>query len=203
MRISHTPHPGRAGYPGFVSKANSCGGGVCASLGEFYEFNEDNFVQLNNGKDQSTNVKLQFTLHENDSKLWDVMDEATYQTIEVMSGGETSNIEYWDVHKGKWVKERQPKEAIRIPGIVHESSTAFVGPRDEGGSLDETYRPHGVKNVVCVLSVLTHFVWPYSFPPPAFSANPFSVVCDGRRYLPVRGELEPHVNYVRIRAGFG
>lgn len=121
---------------------------VCASLGEFSEINKENFVQLNSGKDPSTNVKLQFTLHENDRKLWDVMDEATYQTIDVMAGGETSAIEYWDVNKSEWAKMKQPRETIRIPGIVHEASTAFVGAKEDGGSLDESYRPHGVKNVV-------------------------------------------------------
>ena len=141
-------------------KTNSCRGGVCASLGEFYELNEDNFLRLDNSKDLSTNVKLQYTLHENDSKLWDVMDEATYQTIDVMSGGETSGIEYWDAHQGKWVDAKQPKETIRIPGIVHEASTALVGPKDGGGSLDESYRPHGVKNVVCALPALIYSAQP-------------------------------------------
>ena len=76
------------------------------------------------------------------------MDEATYQTINVMAGGETSAIEYWDVYKGEWTKVKQPKETIRTPGIVHEASTAFVGAKEDGGSLDDSYRPHGVKNVV-------------------------------------------------------
>jgi hypothetical protein len=136
-------------------------GGVCASLGELYEFNRDSFLQLNNGEDPSTNVKLQFTLDEKDRKLWDTMDEATYQTINVMAGGKTleDTIEYWDVYKGVWAKAKQPREAIRIPGIVHEASTAFVGPKKEGGSLDDSYRPHGLENVVGALPEFNHPAW--------------------------------------------
>ncbi|KAK3292351.1 uncharacterized protein B0H64DRAFT_347116 [Chaetomium fimeti] len=141
---------------------------VCALLGEFYEFNKDNFLQLNHGKDPSTNVKLQFTLHQNDSKLWDVMDEATYQTINVMSGGDTDSIQYWDPHQGGWAKAKQPKETIRIPGIVHEASTAFVGPKDKGGSLDDSYRPHGIENV---------FVTGGALFPSAGSWNPTLTMC--------------------------
>jgi len=141
---------------------------VCASLGEFSETNKENFLQLNDGKDPSTNVKLQFTLDENDSKLWDVMDEATYQTINVMAGGETSAIEYWDVNNREWAKVKQPKETIRIPGIVHEASTAFVGAKEDGGSLDDSYRPHEVKNVFMTGGALF---------PSAGSWNPTLTMC--------------------------
>src|SRR5690242_14612002 len=110
---------------------------VGASLGELSENNKENFLRLNEGKDPSTNIKLQFTLDENDSKLWDVMDEATYQTIDVMAGAKTTTIEYWDAHNDKWSKVKPPKETIRIPGIVHEASTAFVGAKEDGGSLDD------------------------------------------------------------------
>lgn len=130
------------------------------------------------------------------------MDEATYQTINTMAGGDTSAIEYWDVHKSTWTKEKQPKEAIRIPGIVHEASTAFVGPKEEGGSLDDSYRPHGVKNVVCALPAFSHPAWEYPLLSSVFLANFTSLVCDRRCSVPVGGELEPHADHVRIRARF-
>lgn len=121
---------------------------VCASLGEFTENNTENFVKLNKTKDPSCNITLQFTLAQEDRQLWDVMDQATYDTIETMSGGNSSNIEYWDVNTQGWIKEKPAVDTIRIPGIVHEASTAFVGLESKGGSLDRLYRPHGVKNVV-------------------------------------------------------
>lgn len=79
------------------------------------------------------------------------MDQATYEAIETMSGGRESNIEYWDATTQSWIEGRPAVDTIRIPGIVHEASTAFVGPRKNGGSLDQLYRPYGVKNVVGVL----------------------------------------------------
>ena len=121
---------------------------VCASLGEFTEDNTENFVKLNKTKDPSCNITLQFTLAQEDRQLWDVMDQATYDTIETMSGGNSSNVEYWDANMQGWTKKKPAVETIRIPGIVHEASTAFVGLKTKGGSLDRLYRPHGVKNVV-------------------------------------------------------
>ena len=37
---------------------------------------------------------------------------------------------------------------IRIPWVVHESSTTYVGKAENGGSLHKLFRPHGVRNVV-------------------------------------------------------
>jgi len=77
------------------------------------------------------------------------MDQATYETIATMSG--KSNIEYWDTQTGEaggWINTKPSVDTIRIPGIVHEASTAYVGNESDGGSLDSWYRPHGVKNVV-------------------------------------------------------
>jgi hypothetical protein len=121
---------------------------VCATLGEFTEDNPENFVKLNKTKDPSCNITLQFTLAKEDRQLWDVMDQATYETIKTMSGGNESSIEYWDATTEGWIKSKPAVDTIRIPGVVHEASTAFVGAKKHGGSLDNWYRPHGVKNVV-------------------------------------------------------
>ncbi|GIJ86682.1 hypothetical protein Asppvi_005574 [Aspergillus pseudoviridinutans] len=120
---------------------------VCATLGEFTEQNPDNYIKLNEGKDPTSNVNLQFTLTDEDRALWDRMDKATYDAIEVMSNQNKQGIEYWDSIKGRWQSAKPKVETIRVPGVVHEASTAFVGPKEQGGSLDEQYRPHGVKNV--------------------------------------------------------
>jgi len=106
---------------------------VCASLGEFTEDNPNSHFRMNKGNDPTTNVTLQYTLTEDDRKLWDIMDEATYQTIEKMAGnGNAGDIEYWDDTHG-WVRDRLDVRSIRIPGIVHEASSAYVGPEEDGG----------------------------------------------------------------------
>lgn len=135
-------------------------------MGEFDDKNTDNHVALNKGTDTTCNVTLQYTLNDRDRALWDVMDEATYDTIKAMSGGH--NIEYWDEASHKWIKGRPATDTIRIPGIVHEASTCFVGPKEAGGSLDELYRPYGVENV---------FVTGAALFPTAGSWNPTLTMC--------------------------
>lgn len=56
-------------------------------------------------------------------------------------------IEYWDTTTEGWIKSKPAVDTIRIPGVVHEASTAFAGAKKRGGSLDNWYRPHGVRNV--------------------------------------------------------
>lgn len=77
------------------------------------------------------------------------MDDATYNTIATMAGGyDAQNIEYWNTPTQSWISKKPETDTIRVPGVVHECSTAFVGTKEDGGSLDDLYRPHGVKNVV-------------------------------------------------------
>ncbi|KAK9421405.1 hypothetical protein SUNI508_14073, partial [Seiridium unicorne] len=129
---------------------------VCATLGEFSEHNSDNwFKQDPENSDTTTNMKLQYTLSVSDRALWDTMDQATYEAIEQMgtSNGSVSpcnGLEYWHVdenNKGSW-KPAHPKQSeIRVPGIVHETSTAFMGEAAVGGSVDADYSVHSVSNV--------------------------------------------------------
>lgn len=139
---------------------------VCATLGEFTERNTQNYVKLNKTRDPTSNITLQFTLSEDDRKLWNVMDQATYDSIKTMSG--QPNIEYWDTNTQGWIKEKPAVDTIRIPGIVHEASTAYVGRKSHGGTLDSWYRPHGVKNV---------FVTGGALFPTAGSWNPTLTMC--------------------------
>lgn len=76
------------------------------------------------------------------------MDEAIYQTIEALSGNQPKAIEYWDDKSNTWVAKKPSSESVRAPGVAHEASTAFVGRKQKGGSLDSLYRPHGIANVV-------------------------------------------------------
>lgn len=143
---------------------------VCATLGEFSEHNEKNWLRLDPGnKDITTNVKLQYTLAGHDTQLWDVMDEATFKTIEKMAAADPK-LEYWHVvgGSGEWKKERPPAADIRVPGIVHEASTAFVGEEKDGGSVDVDGRPHGIQNVHVTGGALF---------PAAGSWNPTLTIC--------------------------
>ncbi|KAF5497402.1 hypothetical protein CGCS363_v007961 [Colletotrichum siamense] len=143
---------------------------VCSALGEFNEKNTKNHVTLNKGTDPTCNVTLQYTLSDEDYASWDVMDTATYDTIKEMSGGDEheSSIEWWDEKTHGWIKTKPAVDTIRIPGIVHESSTCFMGPKEIGGSVDELYRPHGIENVHVTGSALF---------PTAGSWNPTMTMC--------------------------
>ncbi|KAI8184532.1 hypothetical protein K4K51_012414 [Colletotrichum sp. SAR 10_75] len=153
---------------------------VCATLGEFSELNQENWFKMDpSNPDVTTNMKLQYTLTKSDRQLWDAMDEATYQTIEQMAtpdGSESPSegLEYWHIdehepNKGSW-KPAHPKQSeIRIPGIVHETSTAFMGsdPSD-GSSVGPKYNVHGVPNVYVTGGALF---------PTAGSWNPTLTMC--------------------------
>jgi choline dehydrogenase-like flavoprotein len=98
------------------------------------------------------------------------MDKATYDTIKEMAGGDkyASSIEWWDEAAHGWSRTKPAVDTIRIPGIVHESSTCFMGPKDKGGSVDELYRPHGIENVHVTGAALF---------PTAGSWNPTMTMC--------------------------
>ncbi|KAM0378659.1 hypothetical protein ACHAPY_006366 [Fusarium culmorum] len=143
---------------------------ICSALGEFSEKNTDSHVKLNKGTDPTCNVNLQYTLSKDDYACWDVMDTATYDTIIQMAGGHEheSDIDWWDEESHAWIKTKPAVDTIRIPGIVHESSTCFMGPKASGGSVDELYRPHGIENVHVAGAALF---------PTAGSWNPTMTMC--------------------------
>ncbi|RXW23453.1 hypothetical protein EST38_g2427 [Candolleomyces aberdarensis] len=128
---------------------------VCASLGELSEINKHSWVRHNpDHPDVTTNIRLQIDVAQTDKELWELMDEATYDSINVMAGDESDKIEYWhedkDAATGKWLSNRAPTGQIHIEGVVHETSTLYMSDNLEGdptASVGLDYRPRGCKNV--------------------------------------------------------
>lgn len=120
---------------------------VCAVLGELDMNNKANFFRRNDGADPTTNVTLQVLANESDRATWDVMDEATFQMLELALSPK-GHVEYWhgDPVAGSWSSERPSIPERRVSGLVHESSTLWIGDADNG-VVGTDYRPHGVENV--------------------------------------------------------
>ncbi|KAG8714109.1 hypothetical protein FRC11_009806 [Ceratobasidium sp. 423] len=131
---------------------------VCATLGELSEGNDQSFFKPNpnnSSKDPTANCVLQVVLDKKDYELWDVMDEATFQAIEIMSGN-GNEVEWWHQPKGDppqsevgWKETRPGNETIRMEGIVHEAGLLPVGdnPNDSNACVDSNYKLKGVSNV--------------------------------------------------------
>lgn len=125
---------------------------VCAVLGELDFRNPENYFSPNGGDDPTTNVTLQVLANDTDRATWDTMDEGTFQMLEsALSPGGASAVEYWhndpdDPTKGWWSGERPDEVERRVPGLVHEGSTLWLG--DDGKSpVDLDYRLAGIDNV--------------------------------------------------------
>jgi choline dehydrogenase-like flavoprotein len=134
---------------------------VCAVLGEMDNQNKNNWVQPNGTHDPTTNVTLQATEDESDASVWNTMDEGTFQALErVLSPKGPGRVEYWHAttgNAGEWLNKRPPVEQIRVPGLVHEGSTMWIG-EGEDSVVGLDYRPHGVENVYVTGASL----WPAS-----------------------------------------
>ncbi|WP_334186829.1 GMC oxidoreductase [Noviherbaspirillum sp.] len=124
---------------------------VCATLGEVSEKNPDNWIRRNGGKDAAANITLQLTPGPEDMRLWDVLDEATYQTIRALvSSGGTPPIDYWIDSAdggGAWSSSPPDRSQIRLNIIVHEASPLWMGTDPKTSVVGTDYRPHGVNNV--------------------------------------------------------
>ncbi|WP_437708139.1 GMC oxidoreductase [Sorangium sp. So ce448] len=123
---------------------------VCAVLGELDHRNQANWFKRADGDDPTTNVILQVLENENDASVWDTMDKGTFEALElILSPRGASRVEYWHANPdrtGRWVNERPPVDQIRVPALVHESSTLWIGEEDSAPvGLD--YRLRGVENV--------------------------------------------------------
>ena len=95
----------------------------------------------------SSNVDLQFALNEEDRKLWDLMDTATFQTIEALAMS-SQNFDYWDADRQNWTKQRPSKARRRSSMLVHEASLTPVGDAQNPRTLDESFKVRGYDNVV-------------------------------------------------------
>ncbi|WP_211193741.1 GMC oxidoreductase [Pyxidicoccus fallax] len=122
---------------------------VCAVLGELDFRNRDNWLRLNGEEDPTTNVLLQVLANDTDRATWDTMDEATFQMLELaLSPQGASRVEYWHgtPDEGTWTRERPGVTERRVPGLVHEGSTLWIGD-DAEAVVGLDYRPRGVANV--------------------------------------------------------
>lgn len=120
---------------------------VLQSIAEMDDNNPDSWVKLNSSSsDPTTNVTAQAVLTDNDRKLWDSMDKATFDTIAVVAGPALPEVEFW--YKGVgWKSSRPSAREIREPGIAHDASTLRMGDYATSAAVDDEYRPYGSKNI--------------------------------------------------------
>jgi len=118
---------------------------VCAVLGELFD-NPGNGLEKNDHDDPISNVTLQVLETDKDLSVWDTMDKATFEVLEQgLSPRGKDRVEYWhgDPDTGQWQHKRHK---IRVPGLVHEASTMWIGD-DEEAVVALDYRLKGVENV--------------------------------------------------------
>lgn len=126
---------------------------VCACLGELDHVNTENWYKLDGGskEDITCNTVLQALANENDNACWSVMDNTTFTLLEdyLTPGEDNSLIEYWSPNKDDWNGNNRPSpEERRVPGLVHEASTMWIGDdSDTDAPVDLDYKFHGVDNV--------------------------------------------------------
>lgn len=137
---------------------------VCACLGETNLYNKNNkfFLPAKDNtayniaaNDPAANCVLQLLADDNDNRLWDHMEEAVFQALEKGLGTiDGAKIEYWgrpgnsQQAKPTWIKRRPTKDVIRVPGLVHESSTLQMGTRSETSAVDcTTFRPWDTEGI--------------------------------------------------------
>ncbi|NET55687.1 MAG: GMC family oxidoreductase [Symploca sp. SIO2E6] len=118
---------------------------VCAVLGELFD-NPGNGLEKNDLNDPTANVTLQVLETDKDLSVWDTMDQAAFEVLEQgLSPRGKDRVEYWhgDPDTGQWQQERYK---TRVPGLVHEASTMWIG-EDEEAVVGLDYRLKGVENV--------------------------------------------------------
>lgn len=126
---------------------------VCATLGEISEKNEHNWIKKHSQGDPTSNISIQLVLGPEDEALWDVLDEATYQTLEALVTNHSSSqpkIEFWieeEDNNGFWSDQRPDQDQIRLDIIVHEASPLWMGNDPKSSVVSADFRPHGIKNV--------------------------------------------------------
>ena len=121
---------------------------VCACLGQLDHNNPDNWFRLNDYDDITCNTTLQVLANDKDNELWDIMDDTTFKILEEEIIAGRDKLEYWHTNgnSGTWESSRPTAEMIRVPGLVHEASTMWIGD-DKDAPVGLDYRPKGVDNV--------------------------------------------------------
>lgn len=128
---------------------------VCAVLGELDHQNSENWFRQNDDEDITTNSTLQVVANGIDNAVWDTMDQSTFEILDILA---PSGLEYWhsyDASSGGWESARPSTSMIRVPGLVHEASTMWLG-KERGSPVDLDYRFKGVENVYLTGAAL----WP-------------------------------------------
>jgi hypothetical protein len=67
-----------------------------------------------------------------------------------MADDRADALEYWHDSSASWRTERPTEDSIRVPGIVHETSTLYMSDdleKDEHASVGPQYTPKGCGNV--------------------------------------------------------
>ena len=139
---------------------------LCKNIGELDHANKDNWFRLNTkaldndvscseNSNITCNTTLQVVTSDEDLQVWDTLDESTFTILEGLESRVGPNnvpqMEYWhkskeNSRKGWFKKERPPREKIRLPDLVHEASTMWLGD-DESSPVGLDYRFKGVENV--------------------------------------------------------
>jgi len=106
-------------------------------------------VDKHSVSDESANTLLQIKLDSVDYELWDAMEQAAFEVVEKGLAPEKDHVEYWIDSKIKWSKQRPSADQLRIaPGLVHESSTLWMGKDKSDSVVGFDYRLHnGPENV--------------------------------------------------------
>ena len=133
---------------------------VCAVLGEMGEQNPNTWLKKIGGTNPTTNVLLQAQVSPEDIKLYGTMEEATFQALElVLSPKGANRVQYWQASSNSWGTKRPSSNEIRVPGMVHEGSTMFIGDDDDAdAAVGLDYQLKGVENVYVTGASL----WPTS-----------------------------------------
>lgn len=120
---------------------------VCAVVGELDYDNDQNWFRKNDQEDITTNVTLQVVENNVDLALWDIMDESSFDMLDVLA---PEGLQYWhsdDGSCGSWKDVRPTPKMIRQKGkICHEASTMRMG-KDGDSPVGLDYRFKEVENV--------------------------------------------------------
>lgn len=121
---------------------------VCAVLGELDYNNKKNNHFLANpvDSDLTSNSLLSVQANNNDLKVWDAMDQFTFDLLENgLSVKGKRGVEYW-IENG-YEKKQPLMKNRRVDSMVHEASAMWIDETAGKGVVGTDYKPIGVENV--------------------------------------------------------